>query len=266
LRELGSGSSFSPERQSESLPARNFLLKGEPCFNFSLAVTEFPGKPCLDGNSFRFPDGTAICRGQPRQAAAHRARSRNLAQITGRGSTGIRRAWLSRSINQRNYPSGRNRPRQLLYLFRQQGRDFQGPGPRHEPGGCLRCWAGISSGSTGTQREREALGAFLAFARAHKEIYRIIDEAEFADPASYRSHYEGTAARIAARLEQGVAVGAVSPGDNDIRAWAIMGMNVFLGLRFGVWGDERPFLEVLDTVEALLDHGLAVTGRPRNET
>jgi AcrR family transcriptional regulator len=126
--------------------------------------------------------------------------------------------------------------------------------------------AGISSGSTGTQREREALGAFLAFARAHKEIYRIIDEAEFADPASYRSHYEGTAARIAARLEQGVAVGAVSPGDNDIRAWAIMGMNVFLGLRFGVWGDERPLLEVLDTVEALLDHGLAVTGRPRNET
>ena len=24
----------------------------------------------------------------------------------------------------------------------------------------------------------------------------------------------------------------------EVRAWAIMGMNVFLGLRFGVWGDE----------------------------
>jgi hypothetical protein len=24
----------------------------------------------------------------------------------------------------------------------------------------------------------------------------------------------------------------------EVRAWAIMGMNVFLGLRFGVWGAE----------------------------
>ena len=26
----------------------------------------------------------------------------------------------------------------------------------------------------------------------------------------------------------------------EVRAWAIMGMNVFLGLRFGVWGKEDP--------------------------
>ena len=28
------------------------------------------------------------------------------------------------------------------------------------------------------------------------------------------------------------------PLDNEVRAWALMGMNVFLGLRFGVWGEE----------------------------
>jgi hypothetical protein len=28
--------------------------------------------------------------------------------------------------------------------------------------------------------------------------------------------------------------------DDEVQAWAIMGMNVFLGLRFGVWGDEDP--------------------------
>ena len=44
--------------------------------------------------------------------------------------------------------------------------------------------------------ERAALAAFLAFAADHKEIYRIIDEAEFVDPDSYRRHYETTAARI----------------------------------------------------------------------
>jgi len=34
--------------------------------------------------------------------------------------------------------------------------------------------------------------------------------------------------------------GEVSEGSSEIRAWALMGMNVFLGLRFGVWGDEDP--------------------------
>lgn len=116
--------------------------------------------------------------------------------------------------------------------------------------------AAISPGSTGIRREREALAAFLGFAREHKELYRIIDEAEFADPASYRAHYEGTAARICARLDDSVAAGAMSPGDNEVRAWAIMGMNVFLGLRFGVWNEDRPIEDIVAATEALLKNGL----------
>ena len=48
--------------------------------------------------------------------------------------------------------------------------------------------------------ERRALEAFLRFARDHRDIYRIIDEFEFVEPAVYREHYETTATRIAARL------------------------------------------------------------------
>lgn len=117
--------------------------------------------------------------------------------------------------------------------------------------------AGISSGASGVAREREAMRAFLAFARGHKEIYRIIDEAEFADPGSYRAHYEGAAARIAARLDAAVADGTVEPGDNEVRAWALMGANVFLGLRFGVWDESRPIDEIAAALEALLREGLA---------
>ena len=117
--------------------------------------------------------------------------------------------------------------------------------------------AAMSDEARGLVREREALTAFLTFARSHKEIYRIIDEAEFADPASYRAHYEGTANRIGARLDAAVAEGHLSPGDNQVRAWALMGMNVFLGLRYGVWDDSRPVSEITATVEALLRDGLA---------
>ena len=116
--------------------------------------------------------------------------------------------------------------------------------------------AGLTPGSLGTQREREAFTAFLAFARQHKELYRIIDEAEFADPASYRAHYEGTARRIAARLDENVAAGLVTPGDNEVRAWALMGMNVFLGLRYGVWSEDRSVEEIAAVAEGLLRDGL----------
>lgn len=117
--------------------------------------------------------------------------------------------------------------------------------------------AGVTPGAIGTRREREALAAFLDFARAHKEIYRIVDEAEFADPAAYRAHYEGTAQRIAARFDESVAAGVMAPGDNEVRAWAVMGMNVFLGLRFGVWAQDRTVEEVALEAEKLLRDGTA---------
>jgi len=105
--------------------------------------------------------------------------------------------------------------------------------------------------------ERVGQQAFIEFARLHKEIYRIIDEAEFVDPASYRAHYTSTAARIAARLEAAVARGEVAPGPAEIRAWALMGMNVFLGLRYGVWGDDVDPAEVARICGDLIAHGMA---------
>jgi hypothetical protein len=107
----------------------------------------------------------------------------------------------------------------------------------------------------------EALEGFLRFAREHKEIYRIIDEAEFADPQSYRAHYEGTAQRIAARLDDGVAQGTLRAGDQEVRAWALMGMNVFLGLRFGVWDASRPVEDIAGVAADLLRDGLSAVAR-----
>jgi AcrR family transcriptional regulator len=82
--------------------------------------------------------------------------------------------------------------------------------------------------------ERAALKAFLEFAREHKEVYRIIDEAEFADPESYRQHYQGTAQRILDRLKVGAERGEIREDVGEAHAWAIMGINVFLGLRYCV--------------------------------
>ena len=118
----------------------------------------------------------------------------------------------------------------------------------------------ISSQANQLDAEREGQQAFLEFAQAHKEIYRIIDEAEFVDPATYREHYTSTATRIAARLDAAQARGEISAGSSEIRAWALMGMNVFLGLRFGVWGDDYTPEEVARVGGDLIARGMRSKG------
>lgn len=115
----------------------------------------------------------------------------------------------------------------------------------------------LEASTSALDRERDALAAFLVFAREHKEIYRIIDEAEFVDPPSYRAHYENTAQRILERLRDGAAKDELSDDLKEAHAWAIMGMNVFLGLRYAVWAREGDDIgSVPDLARDILRRGI----------
>ncbi|GAC1573312.1 MAG: TetR/AcrR family transcriptional regulator [Sphingomicrobium sp.] len=105
----------------------------------------------------------------------------------------------------------------------------------------------IAGASDALDLEQRALAAYLDFVNGHREVYRIIDEAEFVDPDGFRAHYLTTAQRIVERLREGASrselraeLADADPLEREVAAWAIMGMNVFLGLRFGVWGKEDP--------------------------
>lgn len=115
----------------------------------------------------------------------------------------------------------------------------------------------IRAAADGLAAERAGLVEFLRFVRAHQEIYRIIDEAEFVDPASYHRHYAGTAERIHQRLAAAAARGEIRADIDEVHAWAVMGMNVFLGLRYGVWSKEGELEAVADVAADLLRRGLA---------
>lgn len=117
----------------------------------------------------------------------------------------------------------------------------------------------LDPGMGALEVERVALRAFLAFAAEHKEIYRIIDEAEFVDPESYRTHYETIGARIEERLQRGGESGEFIRGLGAPEAWALMGMNVFLGLRYVIWAREGDpdSDEIAKRANALLASGIA---------
>ena len=108
----------------------------------------------------------------------------------------------------------------------------------------------------GLDGEQLALEAYLGFVKDHKEVYRIIDEAEFVDAASYRQHYESTAKRLQARLEAGSARGELRDDIGEVEAWAMMGMNVFLGLRYGVLSEDGDPADIAAKASRLLGSGL----------
>lgn len=118
----------------------------------------------------------------------------------------------------------------------------------------------LRAAEDGIAAERAGLAQFIGFVREHKEIYRIIDEAEFVDAASFRAHYASTAERIEQRLKAAAVRGEVRPDVTDVHAWAVMGMNVFLGLRYGVWNEDRGVEEVADAAAGLLREGLSARG------
>ena len=102
--------------------------------------------------------------------------------------------------------------------------------------------------------ERRGLEAFLRFAREHRDIYRIVDEAEFVEPSAYREQYETTATRIVARLaaarDRGEVDAGLSDEDLNVLSWGMMGANVFLGLRFAVWddADQQRIAEIMSRI------------------
>ena len=117
----------------------------------------------------------------------------------------------------------------------------------------------LAANADALTREKDALRALLRLIARHKPVYRIIDEAEFVDPEGYRRHYCGAAERILARLRDGARRGELrsedSPLAEEVVAWAMMGANVFVGLRFAVWDDEDPD-EVAAAVNRLWRLGL----------
>ncbi|PXW78151.1 TetR family transcriptional regulator [Blastomonas natatoria] len=114
----------------------------------------------------------------------------------------------------------------------------------------------MQEASGSLDRERAALKGFLEFAREHKEIYRIIDEAEFVDSESYRAHYQVTATRILSRLQAGADAGEIRGDVSELHAWAVMGMNVFLGLRYGIWSEDMDADAVASAANDFITRGL----------
>ena len=104
--------------------------------------------------------------------------------------------------------------------------------------------------------ERLGLEAFIAFVRKHRELYRIIEEAQFVAADAYREHYLTFAEGYRRNLAAATARGEIVDGADEPRAWALIGMSVFLGMRYGLWEEDLSPAEVAAAAIDLVSEGL----------
>jgi len=104
--------------------------------------------------------------------------------------------------------------------------------------------------------ERLGLEAFLQFTSRHRGLYRIVQESQFVDPQIFREYYERLAEGYAEALASAARKGELTGGDAETRAWSMMGIGHFLGLKWCLWQKKQPPQEVLEEVMNFITHGM----------
>jgi len=108
--------------------------------------------------------------------------------------------------------------------------------------------------------ERMGLTAFIAFTRRHPELYRIVEEAQFVAEDVYREHYLTFVDGYRRNLSAARSRGEIADGPDELRAWALIGMSVFLGMRYGIWNEDLSPAEVADQAIDFVSEGLRKRG------
>jgi AcrR family transcriptional regulator len=113
------------------------------------------------------------------------------------------------------------------------------------------------AGRNRMQTERRGVEGFLQFTLEHTGVYRIVQEAQFVDEAAFRDYYQQLAERYSSALEQSAKRGELAKGSAEERAWAMMGISHFLGLRHCLWSGALPAKKKLDDVMDFIANGMA---------
>ena len=119
----------------------------------------------------------------------------------------------------------------------------------------------IADAPSRLEAERRGLRAFLEFVRANPDLYRVVAESQFVDPAIFRRYYEEFAAGYRAGLLAAEARGEIRQGDAEVRAWALMGVSDMVGRRFALWDSQVSLRRIAEAAHALILEGLAPRGR-----
>jgi len=104
--------------------------------------------------------------------------------------------------------------------------------------------------------ERVGFRTFFTFAHKHRNLYKIVRQAEFVDEDVFRWYYRRLAEGYARGLAQAMEEGQIRRLDPECLAYCLMGIADFLGMRWVLWDGESPPDEVFKNVMAFIRYGI----------
>lgn len=116
--------------------------------------------------------------------------------------------------------------------------------------------AAVDGKGTRLEKERAGFRAFFEFASKHRNLYRIVRQAEFVDEAVYHRYYRGLALAYSRGLTRAMEAKDIGRFDPEVLSYSLMGIADFIGMRFVVWDDPKELERVTDEVLHFVQHGL----------
>lgn len=104
--------------------------------------------------------------------------------------------------------------------------------------------------------ERAGLRAFFDFTHRHRNLYKVVRQAEFVDEEVYRSYYRRMAEGYVRGLAQAMDAGQIRRLDPECLAYCLMGLGDFLGMRWVLWNEEGMPDDVFESMMAFIRRGL----------
>jgi AcrR family transcriptional regulator len=108
------------------------------------------------------------------------------------------------------------------------------------------------------EMERVGFGTFFNFVHKHRNLYKIVRQAEFVDEELFRWYYRRLAEGYIRGLTQAMEAGQIRRLDPECLAYCLMGIGDFLGMRWVLWNDESPPDQVFESMMAFISHGMAL--------
>ena len=105
--------------------------------------------------------------------------------------------------------------------------------------------------------ERRGVEAFIDFVRSHRNLYRIVSMAQFVAEDAFREYYTVFADAYRQNLKRAAKDKEIRDGDCEVWGWALIGMTVFLGMRFADWDEERSSEDIAAAASDLIARGMA---------
>ncbi len=109
--------------------------------------------------------------------------------------------------------------------------------------------------------ERTGMVTFLRFVQEHKNLYRIVRQAEFVDEELYREYYRQLSAGYRAGLARAMDADELRRLDPEVTVYMLMGILDFIGMRWPLWEGAMPPDAVIEDAMRFISDGL----RPRQD-